>query len=118
MRSSVSRKPAGAIDEPYWAAFLKTATERVFLSIQVSEVSLAKVFTIPVLPDPSRRKGKKRSLGSDYIKGQRQLVEAMKYLVQQDPEGNRDAINLLSEHFRTRFRMSDRPSDLAPQSQD
>jgi hypothetical protein len=81
-------------------------------------VSLAKVFTIPVVPDPARRKGKKRSLGPAYIEGQHHLVEAMKYLVQQDPEGNRDAINLLSEHFRTRFRMSDHPAELAPQTQD
>jgi hypothetical protein len=81
-------------------------------------VSLAKVFTIPVVPDPKRRKGKKRSLGSAYIEGQRHLVEAMKYLAQQDPEGNRDAIRLLSEHFRTRFRMSDRPAELAPQPAD
>ncbi len=71
-----------------------------------------------MVPDPKRRKGKKRSLGSAYIEGQQVLVQAMKYLVQQDPEGNRDAIHLLSEHFRTRFRMSDRPADLSPQRQD
>jgi len=81
-------------------------------------VYLAKVFTIPVVPDPTRRKSKKRSLGPDYIQGQQLLVEAMKYLVKQDPEGNREAINLLSEHFRTRFRMSDRPAELAPQPTD
>ena len=81
-------------------------------------MSLAKVFTIPVVPDPKRRKSKTRSLGPDYIQGQQHLVEAMKYLVQQDPEGNRDAINLLSEHFRTRFRMSDRPAELLPQPAD
>jgi hypothetical protein len=75
---------------------------------------LAKVFTIPVVPDPTRRKGKKRSLGPDYIQGQQLLVEAMRYLAKQDPEGNRDAIALLSEHFRTRFRMSDHPQDLGP----
>jgi len=33
----------------------------------------------------------------------------MKYLVQQDPEQNKDAVILLSEHFRTRFRITDRP---------
>jgi len=70
---------------------------------------LAKVFTIPVLPDPARRKGKTRSADPRYIEGQRLLVDAMRYLVQQDQEGNRDAVLLLSEHFRTRFRMSDRP---------
>lgn len=36
-------------------------------------------------------------------------MDAMKYLVQLDAEGNKAAINLISEHFRTRFRMSDRP---------
>jgi hypothetical protein len=61
-----------------------------------------------------RRKTMKRSLGPDYIQGQQLLVEAMRYLAKQDPEGNRDAITLLSEHFRTRFRMSDRPQDLGP----
>lgn len=71
---------------------------------------LAKVFTIPVLPDPTRRKGKLRNSDPRYIEGQRVLVNAMKYLVQQDQEGNRDAVLLLSEHFRTRFRMSDRPA--------
>ena len=84
----------------------------------MSEVFLAKVFTISVVPDPKRRKGKQRSWGPDYIQGQRHLVEAMKYLVQQDPEANRDAINLLSEHFRTRFRMSDHPVELAPRPSD
>jgi hypothetical protein len=44
-----------------------------------------------------------------YIEGQRILVEAMKYLAQQDPAGNREAVLLLSEHFRTRFRISDHP---------
>ncbi len=72
---------------------------------------MAKVFTIPVMPDPARRKGKKRSSDPRYIEGQRLLVEAMKYLAQQDPEQNRDAVMLLSEHFRTRFRMSDRPGE-------
>ena len=37
------------------------------------------------------------------------LVEAMKYLTQTDPIANRAAIELLSEHVRTRFRMSDSP---------
>ena len=39
--------------------------------------------------------------------GQRVLVEAMKYLAQSDPVINRSAIELLSEHVRTRFRMSE-----------
>ncbi len=72
---------------------------------------MAKVFTIPVLPDPNRRKNKKRVSDPRYIEGQRLLVEALKYLVRQDPEENKEAITLLSEHFRTRFRMSDRPGE-------
>ncbi len=72
---------------------------------------MAKVFTIPVLPDPNRRKTKQRKQDPRYIEGQKLLVEAMRYLAKQDPEGNKAAIGLLSEHFRTRFRMSDRPSD-------
>jgi hypothetical protein len=73
---------------------------------------VAKVFTIPVLPDPSRRKGKKRTQDPRYIEGQRLLLEAMKYLMQQDPESNKPAVMLISEHFRTRFRMSDRPGEV------
>jgi hypothetical protein len=75
-------------------------------------VFVAKVFTIPVLPDPSRRKGHKRVQDPRYIEAQRLLIEAMKYLIQQDPENNKDAVLLLSEHFRTRFRMSDRPGEV------
>jgi hypothetical protein len=33
----------------------------------------------------------------------------MKYLTQADPVTNRAAIALLSEHVRTRFRMTDSP---------
>ena len=75
---------------------------------------MAKVFTIPVLPDPSRRRGKPRSQDPRYIEAQQLLVDAMKYLVQQDQDKNKDAILLLSEHFRTRFRMSDRPGKPLP----
>ena len=73
---------------------------------------MAKVFTIPVAPDPKRRKTGQRKSDPRFIEGQRLLVEAMKYLVQQDPQGNKDAVMMISEHFRTRFRMSDRPVDL------
>lgn len=75
---------------------------------------MAKVFTIPLLPEYGRGKGKKRITDPRYIEGQRLLVEAMRYLAQQDPEKNKDAVMLLSEHFRTRFRMSDRPVDATP----
>lgn len=44
-----------------------------------------------------------------YLEGQRLLVEAMRYLTREDPQGNRAAVEFLSEHFRTRFRMSDSP---------
>jgi hypothetical protein len=76
---------------------------------------MAKVFTIPVkpkMPDPARRKASQRKADPRFIEGQRLLVDAMKYLVQQDPKGNKDAVSLISEHFRTRFRMSDRPAEL------
>jgi hypothetical protein len=70
---------------------------------------MAKVFTIPVPPKlgPSRRR--ERTCDPRYVDGQRLLVEAMKYLTQSDPVTNRAAIALLSEHVRTRFRMTDSP---------
>jgi hypothetical protein len=69
---------------------------------------MAKVFTISV---PPKLGNKRRERTSDprYVEGQRLLVEAMKYLVQVDPVINRPAIELISEHVRTRFRMSDTP---------
>jgi hypothetical protein len=84
---------------------------------------MAKVLTLPIkpeMPDPTRRKGTPRKTDPRYLEGQRLLVEAMKYLAQQDPHGNKDAVALISEHFRTRFRMSDRPVDppsLPPEKQ-
>jgi len=69
---------------------------------------MAKVFTIPVVPKLGRRK-RERTSDPRYVDGQKTLVEAMKYLAQTDPVGNRSAIELLSEHVRTRFRMSDSP---------
>jgi hypothetical protein len=70
---------------------------------------VARVFTIPVIPDLKRRRTPRIS-DKRYIEGQKLLVEAMKYLVQSDADANREAIGLLSEHFRTQFRMSDRPA--------
>ncbi len=69
---------------------------------------MAKVFTITV---PPKLGNKRRERTSDprYVDGQRLLVEAMKYLAQADPVQNRPAIELISEHVRTRFRMSDSP---------
>ncbi|HVI80820.1 MAG TPA: hypothetical protein VM715_22240 [Candidatus Acidoferrum sp.] len=69
---------------------------------------MAKVFTITV---PPKLGNKRRERTSDprYVDGQKLLVEAMKYLAQEDPIRNRNAIELISEHVRTRFRMSDSP---------
>jgi hypothetical protein len=69
---------------------------------------MGKVLTIPVVPNSKRRKTP-RSGDPRYIEGQRLLVEAMKYLAQSDPAKNKQAIELLFEHFRTQFRMSDSP---------
>jgi hypothetical protein len=69
---------------------------------------MAKVFTIPVPPKLGRRRRERQS-DPRYVDGQRLLVEAMKYLAQRDPVANREAVELLSEHVRTRFRMTDSP---------
>jgi hypothetical protein len=68
----------------------------------------ARILTMPAPPDinqASRRRHDPR-----YLEGQRLLVEAIRYLVQADPEGNLAAVELLSEHFRTKFRSTDHPS--------
>jgi hypothetical protein len=70
---------------------------------------MAKVFTIPVPPEMLRKKSRERTSDPRYVDGQRLLVEAMRYLAQSDPLANRGAIELLSEHVRTRFRMTDSP---------
>ncbi|MGA2388442.1 MAG: hypothetical protein ABSF97_05750 [Candidatus Sulfotelmatobacter sp.] len=70
---------------------------------------MAKVFTIPVAPKLGRSTQRERSSDPRYVDGQKLLVEAMKYLAQTDPITNRPAIELISEHVRTRFRMSDSP---------
>jgi hypothetical protein len=69
---------------------------------------MAKVFTIPVPPKMGRRR-RERTPDPRYVEGQRLLVDAMKYLTQSDRVANRSAIDLISEHVRTRFRMSDSP---------
>ncbi len=68
---------------------------------------MAKIFTISVRPWVEGRKA--RHEDPRYVEGQRLIVDAMRYLTQEDPQGNRLAVELLSEHFRTRFRMSDKP---------
>ena len=70
---------------------------------------MAKVFTIPVPPKMGRRRRDNSDNEQRYVEGQRLLVEAMKYLAQSDPVLNKDAVQLLSEHVRTRFRMTDSP---------
>jgi hypothetical protein len=70
---------------------------------------MAKVFTIPVPPDVSRKRKRERVSDPRYVDGQRVLVEAMRYLAQTDRIRNRGAIEWLSEHVRTRFRMTDSP---------
>lgn len=69
---------------------------------------MAKVFTITV---PPKLGNKRRVRTSDprYVDGQKLLVDAMKYLAQDDPIRHRNAIEFISEHVRTRFRMSDSP---------
>ena len=70
---------------------------------------MAKVFTIPVAPKIGRRR-RERTSDPRYVDGQRLLVEAMKYPWSgNDPHLNRRGTELLSEHVRTRFRMSDSP---------
>jgi hypothetical protein len=68
---------------------------------------MARVLTIPVPPKGKRKKV--RHQGERFLEGQRVLAAAIKYLTQADPRRNRGAITFLSEHFRTRFRMSDSP---------
>ena len=62
---------------------------------------------MPAMPSAARIERSRRG-DPRYIEGQRLLVEAIRYLVQSNPEDNRLAIELLSELFRTRFRMSDK----------
>ena len=68
---------------------------------------MARVFTISATPKPKRKKPRKED--DRFLEGQRVLAAAIKYLTQADPRKNRSAIALLSEHFRTQFRMSDSP---------
>ena len=69
---------------------------------------MARVLTIPVIPSTQKPK-RERTPDPRYVEGQRLLVKAMEYLTKADKTGNRPAIELLSEHFRTQFRMSDSP---------
>jgi hypothetical protein len=74
---------------------------------------MARVLTIPVVPGLPKTK---RHGPSDvrFVEGQRVLVKAIEYLTKSNLSGNRPAIELLSEHFRTQFRMSDSPLQESP----
>jgi hypothetical protein len=78
-------------------------------------MSKARILTMPALHDTTRVR---RGLAGDlrYVEGQRLVVEAIRYLVRSDPRGNLPAVELLSQHFRTKFRMSDKPELLQPQA--
>ena len=69
---------------------------------------MAKVFTITVPPKLGNKR-RERTADPRYVDGQKLLVDAMKYLAQDDPNRHRTAIELISVHVRTRFRMSDSP---------
>ncbi len=76
-------------------------------------MSKARILIMPARPDanhPPREHSDPR-----YLEGQRLLVEAIRYLVQTDAQGNLPAVELLSEHFRTKFRSTDRPAVLQMQ---
>ena len=68
---------------------------------------MARVFTLPTSPVP--RPKRERNSDPRFLEGQRMIAEAIRYLAQSDPHKNQPAIFLLSEHFRTQFRMSDLP---------
>jgi len=81
---------------------------------------MGKVLVIPVRPS-TEHLNRHRTSDPRYVEGQRLLVDAMRYLIKTAPEENRAAVELISEHVRTRFRMSDSPlqppeSDMPPLS--
>jgi hypothetical protein len=69
---------------------------------------MARILTMPAPHLDINHRPRGRS-DPRYIEGQRLLVEAIRYLVQTDPQANVSAVELLSEHFRTKFRSTDRP---------
>lgn len=76
---------------------------------------MGKVLVIPSRPTTDHLK-RHRTSDPRYVDGQRLLVAAMTYLVKSDPDANREAVELLSEHVRTKFRMSDRPLKDRPEA--
>jgi hypothetical protein len=77
-------------------------------------MSKARILTMPARPGMTHLQNN-RSGDPRYVEGQRLLARAIRYLVQTDPKGNLAAVELLSDHFRTRFRITDRPDALQPQ---
>ena len=69
---------------------------------------------MPALPEV-RHIRRSRAGDPRYVEGQRLIVEAIRYLVTSGSETDLPAVELLSEHFRTKFRMTDKP--VTPQSQ-
>ena len=69
---------------------------------------MSKVLFIPARPS-AEHLNRHRTSDPRYVEGQRLLVDAMRYLIKTGPDDNRAAVELISEHVRTRFRMSDSP---------
>ncbi len=76
-------------------------------------MSRGRLLTMPAMLGASHTGGDRRG-DPRYVEGQRILVEAIRHLVQSDPEANLPAIELLSDLFRTKFRMTDKPNLLHP----
>ncbi len=74
----------------------------------------ARILTMPAKPEINH--AQRRHSDPRYLEGQRLIVEAIRYLVQTDPEDNLPAVELLSEHFRTQFRSTDHPGGQPVQS--
>jgi hypothetical protein len=69
---------------------------------------MGKVLFIPTRPS-AEHLHRHRTSDPRYVEGQRLLVDAMRYLIKTGPDDNRAAVELISEHVRTQFRMSDSP---------
>ena len=79
-------------------------------------MSKGRLLTMPLMPDITHVRRSSRKGDPRYVEGQRLVVEAIRYLVQSGPQANLEAIELLTELFRTQFRMSDKPALLHPQA--
>jgi len=77
-------------------------------------MSKARILTMPAMPGATRVR-RSREGDPRYVEGQRLLVRAIRYLVQSDPAENLPAVELLTEHFCAKFRMSDKPAVLQSQ---